>query len=113
MTFRATTTVLVESATLSTDDYGDETETWAAVTGAPVPAAFAERSKKVYDPASGRLGSLTYGEALLPASLAVTEGMRLTDQTSGEVHHVTHVHRPQNLIYPGGFLRVETTDTDG
>lgn len=113
MTFMPTTTMAVESATSGTDDYGDPTEAWTEVAGSPVRAAFAERRKKVYDPASGRSGTLTYGEALLPAALQVTEGMRLTDLTTGEVHHVTHVHRPQNLVMPGAFLRVETEDPDG
>lgn len=112
--FFPTTTMTVERSVVAQDGWGDDTHTWAPIDGGTrVSAAYAERRKHVYDPASGRAGTVTWGEALLPVHLEVVEGDRLLDHTSGEYHHITHVQRPQNIAFPGSMLRVETNDPDG
>jgi hypothetical protein len=110
VTFQPTTTVDVQApASTAVDGFGDPVEGWTPVADNQ-PAAYAERRKRVWDPVTSRAGTVTWGEALLPAHVQVAVGHRLLDRTSGRVHHVTHVQRPQNLVIPGGFLRVELED---
>lgn len=108
MSFVPTTKMDLEEATSTEDSYGDDVETWTLVE-AGLPAAYAERRTRLWDPVEQRAETTHWGEALLPSRVAVKAGQRLRDQTSGLVHHVRHVHRPQNVVAPGAFLRVEVT----
>lgn len=108
MSFIPTTKVDLEAPTVTQDAYGDDVDAWTAVEEA-LPAAYAQRRKRVWDPVERRAETVVWGEFLLPSRLEVAEGHRLRDQTSGLTHHVRHVHRPQNIVAPGAFLRVEVT----
>ena len=108
MSFVPTTKMDLEEPTTTTDAYGDEVESWDLVEG-DLPAAYAERRTRLWDPVEQRAEATHWGEALLPSRVDVRKGHRLKDQTSGLIHHVRHVHRPQNVVAPGAFLRVEVT----
>jgi len=71
------------------DDYGDEVDGLAPVTGwADFPVSIIERSRNVQDPQSGTWRAVAYLAARVPFKLPVQDGDRLQDNRTGLVYTI-------------------------
>lgn len=105
-TFAPTTVFQLQKPTVGQDEYGDPENSYATETP-DVPATIAERRRRFWDPTSGREETITHHEALIPGHVHVRAGYRVLEPSTGRTLHVVHVHRPQNIVFPGAVARLE------
>lgn len=90
MPFRRTSSVTIDGATVGTDDYGDETETWR--TTSTVGAHLFEYGSTHLEPVSGRWTDERRVRGLFDPGTVLNRGDRVTVDGDGTVYTVTHVY---------------------
>ena len=85
----ATSRLTLLKNTTSTDDYGDETDSYRAV--GEVFGHVGERARTVFDPQSGRYDTVRRYQGLVPYGTTVEKGYRLLHEATGTYYYVEHV----------------------
>lgn len=104
--FAVTSSVAFQAPQAGQDEFGDDDPTFDP-RDAGVGVHITERSRSVYDQASGRMLTIRYHHMLAPSYLHLGKGWRVVNEYTGEKYRVTHVARPQNLVMPGAVLSAE------
>lgn len=77
--------------------YGDEIDGTTAV-ASKIVGSVIERSRKVFDPQSGRVATVRYLIGRFPSNSAIQDGDRIKDEKTGEVFVVSALNHPTNAV---------------
>lgn len=95
----------------TTDDYlGDEVAD-AVVVAEHLPAFWAQKDQRTYDPVAGRVTIIRGYLVKLRPGTAVTENQRVRNERTGEIGQVNRINRRANVELAGDVeLRVVAID---
>lgn len=114
MTFLANTTVaLIGGGEVQLNDLGDEVPSDVVVPDrSKVPASLIERTRDVYDPATGERRTVRKVVARLYANVPVSEDMRIKDNATGKLYAVEEITASRSIAGMA-TLTLDLTDTRG
>lgn len=85
------------------NDYGDEVDgTTPALSG--IGGSVIERSRKVFNPADGRVSTIRELTGRFPHGTDIQDGDRIKDEKTGEIFVVAAVYRGSNAIVPSDVV---------